>query len=124
MIGTLATNAGAQLTLTVTPNSIGSFTNSARVSASTPDPNPDDDTASAAVAVAVPAPPHIGGGAVTAGGGQFQLSITGSALPTVIEASTNLINWVPVFTNNPPFIFTDLINSPYPDRFYRAVQGM
>jgi uncharacterized repeat protein (TIGR01451 family) len=128
IIGTLATNAGAQLTLTVTPNSIGSYVNSARVSASTPDPNPDDDTASATVAVAVPTPPGIGGGAgggvFIASGNQFVLSITGSPLPTRIDASTNLINWVPVWTNTPPFTFTDLISSPYPDRFYRAVQGM
>jgi len=48
-IGTLNTNAGAQLTLTVQPNSNGSFINSAIVSANavTPDPNPADDTASA-----------------------------------------------------------------------------
>ena len=64
--------------------------------ASTPDPNPDDISASATVAVVVPTPPHVGGGVIIAGGSQFQLTITGSALPTVIEASTNLINWVPV----------------------------
>jgi uncharacterized repeat protein (TIGR01451 family) len=123
-VGPLATNAGAQLTLMLKPNSTGSYVNSAIVSAVTPDPNPDDDSASATVAVAVPNPPHVGGGVFIASGKQFQLSITGSALPTIIQASTNLVNWVPVWTNTPPFTFTDLISSPYPDRFYRAVQGM
>jgi uncharacterized repeat protein (TIGR01451 family) len=125
LVGSLATNAGAQLILTVRPNSISNFVNYATVSAETPDPNPDDDSASATVTTVVPSPPHVGGSLIIAGGNKFELSITGSsALPTVIEASTNLINWVPVYTNTTPFTYTDFLNSPYPDRFYRAEQGM
>ena len=121
-VGPLATNAGAQLTLMVAPNATGSYVNSAVVSSVTPDPNPDDISASATVAVAVPNPPHVGGGVFMPSGNQFQLTITGAALPTVIQASTNLITWMPVYTNTPPFTFTDLLNAAYPYRFYRASQ--
>lgn len=121
-IGTLATNAGAQLTMTVRPNFDGSYVNSAQVSASTPDPNPEDDTAYASVAVGVFTQLQIGDGVVI-GDGQFRLTVTGPLLPTVIEASTNLLAWVPVYTNTPPFTFTNIVGSPFPHLFYRAVQG-
>ena len=38
---------------------------------------------------------------------------------TLLQASTNLVNWVNVNTNTPSFIFTDSIAS-FPHRFYRA----
>ena len=122
-IGTLATNAGAQIALTVRPNSDGSYFNYAQVSASTPDPNSDDDTASATVSVGVPAQLQIGDG-VAIGGGQFLFPVNGPPVLTVIEASTNLLDWVPVYTNTPPFVFTNIISGPFPNDFYRAVQGL
>ena len=38
----------------------------------------------------------------------------------VVEASTDLVNWVPIRTNTIPFGVGDLLNRP--KRFYRAVQ--
>lgn len=55
--------------------------------------------------------------------GQFQLSFTGSGSPSqtnVVEASTNLVNWVPIYTNLGPLIFTDAAANSYPYRFYRV----
>jgi hypothetical protein len=55
--------------------------------------------------------------------GTFRLTITSPSYSTIIEASTNLVNWVPVYTNMPPFTFTNSNASSYPYRFYRAVLG-
>jgi sugar lactone lactonase YvrE len=43
--------------------------------------------------------------------------------PTVVQASTNLLNWTNVYTNTPPFSFVDPSNSQYSLRFYRAKMG-
>jgi hypothetical protein len=32
---------------------------------------------------------------------------------------TNLVNWIPIYTNVGSFIFTDPKATNYPDRFYR-----
>ena len=48
-----------------------------------------------------------------------QLSIDGApGYRYVIEATTNLVNWVPVYTNISPFTFTD--SDRLPDRYYRS----
>jgi uncharacterized repeat protein (TIGR01451 family) len=120
-IGTLATNAGAQLTLVVRANSAGSIENSAIVNADTPDPNPDENFASATVNVGFPTPPQISGTFVSTNG-TFQFSLTGTPGQTnIIQASTNLVNWIPIYTNVNPFLFTDPYASNYPVRFYRAL---
>ena len=46
--------------------------------------------------------------------------------PVVLAASTNLLQWVPVFTNPPglgtfTFTYTDSAAGTFPLRFYRAV---
>ena len=56
----------------------------------------------------------------------FQLSFsTGSNTTWQIDASTNLLNWLPLLTNtadpNGTIQFTDLLATNYPWRFYRAV---
>jgi uncharacterized repeat protein (TIGR01451 family) len=126
-VGSLATNAGAQLILTVLPGTSGSYVNSALVSASTPDPNPDDIAASVTVIVIAGAPPRLTNTVVNLNG-TFQLTVNGqSGQEYIVQASTNLINWLPVYTNPPPFVspftFTDSNRTAYPDRFYRVVTG-
>jgi uncharacterized repeat protein (TIGR01451 family) len=119
-IGTLNTNAGAQLTVTVQPDSAGSnFVNTAIVSAATPDPNPGDDFASYTLNAGVIPPPQLSG-AATASGGTFVFSITSGANQTnVVQSSTNLINWIPVYTNVGPFTFTNTIVPGHPVQFFR-----
>jgi len=55
----------------------------------------------------------------------FQLSFTGTVGTTnIIEASTNLVNWVPIATldNTNGFLqFLDITASNYPVRFYRVM---
>ncbi len=53
--------------------------------------------------------------------GQFQFSVNS---PTgqnfIVQASTNMLNWVPLQTNTAPFTFTDTAAPGYLSRFYRV----
>jgi hypothetical protein len=61
-------------------------------------------------------------GAATLAGGQFSLSVAGVAgYDYVIEASTDLMNWLPVQTNTAPFTFTLTNASGNPQQYFRAV---
>jgi uncharacterized delta-60 repeat protein len=123
-VGPLAANAGATLTLVLRPTAAGSVTNSAIVSSVTSDPNPDDNAASVTVTVGVSSPPQFG--SLVISNGTFRLTITNPTNPPasiIIQASTNLFNWVNIFTSTPPFTFTDPSSTNYPSRFYRAVLG-
>jgi len=54
--------------------------------------------------------------------GQFAMSVAGtSGYKYVVEASTDLVNWVPVQTNTAPFTFVDTNASQFSQRFYRSV---
>ncbi len=60
------------------------------------------------------------------GGDQFHARLTGEAFTAyVVEAATNLVNWLPVLTNTATapgfFDFTDPQPATLPARFYRAV---
>ncbi len=121
-VGNLTTNAGATLKLTFATSATGSYSNAVFVTSATPDPNPDDDVAVASVTVINATPPVISG-PLLGTGGKFIFSVSGSGGPTVIQASTNLVNWANVYTNTPPFTYTNDITS-FPYRFYRAVTGL
>ena len=120
-IGTLASGAGAQLTLTVRPISPGSILNSAIVDAAAPDPNPGDNSVSISVNVAVVPPPVLSGSGST--NGTFRFSFTSAPGQTnVIQATTNLLTgWVPLYTNVGSGVFIDYYATNYPYRFYRDV---
>jgi outer membrane protein assembly factor BamB len=54
--------------------------------------------------------------------GLFQLNLVGPlGHYYIFEASTNLEDWTPIFTNRAPFVFEDLESLNYSNRFYRAV---
>jgi len=53
-------------------------------------------------------------------GRQFSFTVSGSSnAQYVVQASTDLVNWVPLATNAVPFVFVDT-NANLPQRFYRA----
>jgi len=54
--------------------------------------------------------------------GSLLLSLAGPSLTTRIQASTNLVDWITIFTGNPPFQFLDTNSSEFSQRFYRSVQ--
>jgi uncharacterized delta-60 repeat protein len=63
-------------------------------------------------------------GSIVSSNGTFQFTITSPANSTIIQASTDLVNWVPVYTNyTHSFTYTDSNASSHPYRFYRAVSG-
>jgi hypothetical protein len=65
-------------------------------------------------------------GSYNAANGHFQLIVANSAGPTnfVIQASTDLKNWVPIYTNNGPFgFYIDPTAGGYSHRFYRTAPG-
>ncbi|HXE43164.1 MAG TPA: DUF11 domain-containing protein, partial [Candidatus Baltobacteraceae bacterium] len=118
-VGTLATNTGAQLAITVQPSANGIYENDAIVSATTPDPNPSEDFAAATINVGGIGQPSLSGTFV-ANNGTFQFSvISGASQTNIIQASTNLINWVPVYTNVGSFTYTNFYGTNFPALFFR-----
>ena len=88
----------------------------------TPDPNPDDNTAATIILVGVPTPPTLTG--TVSGPGNhitFHVDDSFAPIPVIIQASTNLMTWVNVYTNTTAYDFTDVNATNYPVRFYRAV---
>jgi len=59
--------------------------------------------------------------AATLSGGQFGFAVSGVAGRTyVVQASTDLVNWVAIQTNTAPFTFVDPDTASYSKRFYRT----
>lgn len=57
-----------------------------------------------------------------AAAGQFSLEVGGSSgSEYVVEASTDLVDWVPLETNTAPFIFVDPDAANFTQRFYQAL---
>jgi hypothetical protein len=54
--------------------------------------------------------------------GQYALAVAGvMGYKYVIQASTNLVNWVPMQTNTAPFTFVDANAGKFRQRYYRSV---
>lgn len=120
-VGNLATNAGSKLVVTIQPDEVSdNIFNYATASADTPDPNQGDNYASLMIA-AVNLNPPLFSSVTTDGSGQFHLTVSSPSLLTIIQASTNLVDWVNIYTNTPPFTFTESNTTDYPNRFFRAV---
>jgi uncharacterized repeat protein (TIGR03803 family) len=91
--------------------------------------NANGATPSAVVTLSVTNVPlafATGGGALSFSGGQLSIVLTNLAGQgaIVIEASTDLMNWTPIFTNPPAFgslNFTDPDGAAYAYRYYRAL---
>lgn len=122
-VGVLPVNTGGTLTLNFKAVSTGVYSNLATVSALTSDPNPDDDSVAVMVTSAITTPPTIAPHFMAPGaGGGLQLSVLNdSGASVIIQASTNLVTWVPVATNIAPFVFTNFDTTNFQKRFYRAV---
>lgn len=122
VLGNLAVNTGASMSLTLHFSANGTYQNSAQVTADTPDPNPDDANPNLTFIVGNPVPLGITGKFVNLNGA-FQLNVSGTGSSAIVQASTNLISWVNVYTGAPPFVFTNFDTTNYPMRFYRALLG-
>jgi len=121
-LGNFNPDTGTNLTLTLQAPSyaVHGLKNYAIVSSDTIDPNPDDVSTNVYVNVIASAPLQLSGSLVNANG---TFVLTASNPPSaIIQASTNLFNWVNLFTNTLSIHYTDSI-SQYPRRFYRAIPG-
>lgn len=59
-----------------------------------------------------------------ASAGQFSFTVSGtSGSKYVVQASTNLVNWVSLQTNTSPFSFVDANARQFSRRFYRTVSS-
>ena len=57
-------------------------------------------------------------------GGSFRFEVIGSPGATyIVQGSTDLQTWIPLFTNTTPFKFTDPLAGQFPGRVYRACSG-
>ena len=59
----------------------------------------------------------------TNGAIQVNVSMPSPYYSTIVQASTNLMNWVNVYTNTPPYVFIDSATSMSSSRFYRLLVG-
>jgi len=68
--------------------------------------------------------PQIGASSAAVKPSGFGFTITGvTNQMIVVEASTNLVNWQPIWTNRLSAVFTNFVDSQwlnYPHRFYRT----
>jgi len=62
-------------------------------------------------------------GVITNGAFELAVSMPSPYYSTIIETSSNLVNWVSVYTNTPPFILTNSIGTASSQDFYRGVLG-
>jgi uncharacterized repeat protein (TIGR01451 family)/uncharacterized delta-60 repeat protein len=122
--GSLASNASASAVIVARPNIVGLITNLAVAGIGT---QTESNLANNTITI-VTTVDGVQFSTTSSGvtNGAFGTMISGRANRTyVVEASTNLVNWVPVFTNSTlsgavSFIDT---NAPlFPTRFYRAVE--
>ncbi len=82
-------------------------------------------TAAAVIALTTPAvtpPAPIMLAAPSLAGGQFNFAVSGvPGQSCVVQASTNLRDWVSIQTNTLPFVFVDVNAASYHQRFYRTL---
>lgn len=117
--GNWATNV-----LVVRENRVGSVTNVTRVGIAT---QTETNLANNAVTIITTVEGvQFNASSSTVSNGNFSLSLVGRANKTyVVEASTDLVNWTPIYTNTSlsgAFSFIDTNAPLFPSRFYRAVE--
>ena len=122
-LGSLAAGASRTVTLNVVSSSAGSLTNISSVVADQIDLQSQNNTAY--IVTRLNRVTSLAGTVATLPIGQFGVSLSGQpGLTYVIEVSTNLVDWVPVYTNttlNGAVNFTDT-NAGGALKFYRAVE--
>ena len=82
----------------------------------------DESDYSGEASYTVPMPvPTTTLGSATSSGGQFSFNVSdASGSQYVVQASTDLINWVALQTNTAPFTFVDTNAASFQNRFYRT----
>lgn len=124
-LGTLLSGASVTNLIVVKANFVGSFTNAVVVSAP-PQAETNLINNMATVVVTVDGVQFDAASSGVTTNGSFQLNLLGHTNKTyVIEVSTNLVNWTPIFTNSTLSGALNFIDTNAPNftaRFYRAVE--
>jgi len=121
-LGTMASGANGVLSITAGTAAPGTFTNFATLY-NVAEVNNADNVTNLVVTLTGSSLPTLTGGQTS--GGFFLFTINGQPGRTyVVEASTNLVVWTPVFTNSTGgvFVFTDNGSTGFVFRFYRVVE--
>jgi uncharacterized repeat protein (TIGR01451 family) len=124
--GNIPAGGSSSATLTVHAAVAGFYTNLVSVTGNEADLALANNSAQIATGVATFIPASLGSVTVHTNG-SFTLILTGQPGQTyIVQASTNLVNWVPVNTNSASVIgkfqFTDSNVSSFKQRFYRAIR--
>ncbi|HEY1173418.1 MAG TPA: Calx-beta domain-containing protein [Verrucomicrobiae bacterium] len=123
-LGALAVGNTATVTIEAVSSGAGTPTNIVSVVANEIDLQPGNNTA--AIGLRVNRVTTLSPDAGSSSGGNFTLNLAGQpGLTYVIEVSTNLVNWTPIFTNttlNGAVSFTDTNSIGKGLRFYRALE--
>jgi uncharacterized repeat protein (TIGR01451 family) len=119
--GDLASGANANAVIIEVPSLGGTMFNAALVLGNETDLNTENNSAQTTVSVFTPVPPKL---TAETSSNLVQITITGDAgLSYVLDASSNLVSWVPIMTNiavNGTVKFIDPDSGALPYRFYRA----
>jgi enamine deaminase RidA (YjgF/YER057c/UK114 family) len=114
------TNWSASLPLVPGTNTLQAFALDASGNASTTNAAQLKNVANTPLAVTNPAAPGILSPAKFTHG-QFSLEVLGTSnAKYIVQASTNLVNWVSVQTNTAPFDYVDTNAGQFSQRFYRT----
>ncbi len=121
-LGSLAAGSATSFTIIANPAAVGTYTNTVSVGSDQTDLNPANNSFQAGTTVLAIPVAHLAG--VVDTNGAFTLSLLGEPGQSyIIQASTDLVNWIPVFTNTPvtgSFQFTDTNVSTFSHRYFRA----
>lgn len=106
--------AGPELTLSnITTNQAGIYSVTASAGS-------DSTSSTATLTVYATAAANLA--PATHASGQYALAVAGvTGYKYVVQASTNLVDWVPMQTNTAPFTFVDVNAGKFRQRFYRSI---
>jgi hypothetical protein len=110
----LSSATGPALTLSnITMNQAGIYSVTANA-------GPDSTSSTATLTVYATAAANLA--PVAHASGQYALAVAGvPGYKYVVQASTNLVDWVPMQTNTAPFTFVDANAGKFSQRFYRSI---
>jgi len=126
-LGSLAAGTASNVVIIAKGAARGVYNNAISVAADQADLHPSDNTAQDTIAIFNTVPAQLSASPAS-GGGPFVLTLTGApGQAYVIQASTDLTSWAPVYTNTTSvggtFQFADPNNVSSPYKFYRALLG-
>jgi len=124
-LGSITLGGNARITIAEVPSLAGTMFNSASATANETDLNPANNSAQFNVSVISPTAARLSAALNNA---QIEITVTGEPnLSYILQASTNLVSWVPLTTNTAvggTFKYIDPNPQTFKARYYRAVRRL